>query len=42
MTKQTLKQDMAGAVLFLCGAAGGFVTGTEITSDGGHLVKSML
>jgi NAD(P)-dependent dehydrogenase (short-subunit alcohol dehydrogenase family) len=32
--------DMAGAVMFLCSAAGAWVTGTTLTIDGGQLLLS--
>ena len=32
------RKDIAGACLFLCSKAGGYVTGTEFALDGGSLV----
>lgn len=34
-------QDMAGAVLYLCSAAGAWVTGTTLLVDGGQLLQSL-
>ena len=31
-------EDIAGACLFLCSKAGGYVTGTEFALDGGSLI----
>jgi NAD(P)-dependent dehydrogenase (short-subunit alcohol dehydrogenase family) len=34
-------QDLNGALLLLCSPAGAFMTGADITVDGGHLISSL-
>jgi NAD(P)-dependent dehydrogenase (short-subunit alcohol dehydrogenase family) len=33
--------DLEGPLLFLCSSASGYVTGSSLVADGGHLVSSL-